>query len=58
MIYTTMTKKKVLRLIARGWEPNYVLSVDIRVNYPYYEISLFRAGYPCGIAGFGYRGGE
>ena len=56
--YTTMTRGKVLRLIARGWEPSCLLDEALFLKYPYYEIVFIRAGYFRGISGFGYRGGE
>ena len=54
MIYTTMTRGKVLRLIARGWEPSEFLLVALKIDYDYFEITFRRFRNHWVISGFGY----
>ena len=58
-MYTTMTRGKVLRLIARGWEASSLLDGELFYrDCSHFEITFVRYGYFCGICGFGYNQGE
>lgn len=44
MMYTTMTRGKVLRLIARGWYITLTLSSALKKKTDYYEVGIIKKG--------------
>ena len=55
MVYTTMTRGKVLRLIARGWDPSDLLMEHLNdPQFDYFEVAFHLAGWYRGIVGRGY----